>query len=300
MAAPETLELPDGRRLAFAQYGDPRGRPVLFLHGFTASRLTRHPHDALTASLGVRLITVDRPGCGASDYQPGRTLLDFAGDAAALADHLALDRFAVAGHSAGGPYALAIAHRLPDRVTHAGVVCGFAPFDRPDATEGMRPDMARAVPGLRRMPWLARIVMASLPRQYAKDPEKAFEKQFGAGLPESDRHELARPEVHQLILDAAVESVRGGSRGLARELRLTFAEPWGFDPADIAVPTLLWYGDADVITPAQMGRHLAGAIPGSHLTVYRGEGHMVYVTHWADVLADLTGEDARRGAASAT
>jgi pimeloyl-ACP methyl ester carboxylesterase len=289
MAAPEILELPDGRRLAFAQYGDPRGRPLLFLHGFTASRLTRHPDDALTASLGVRLVTVDRPGCGASDYQPGRTLLDFADDVLALADHLALERFAVAGHSAGGPYALAVAHRLPERVTRAGVVCGFAPFDRPDATEGMRPDMARAVPGLRRMPWLARLFMTSLPRQYAKDPEKAFEKQFGADLPESDRRELERPEVRRLILDAAVESVRGGSRGLARELRLTFAEPWGFDPAAVKVPTSLWYGDADVITPAQMGRFLAAAIPGSGLTVYPGEGHMVYVTHWADVLGALNG-----------
>lgn len=294
MAAPETIELPHGRRLAVAQYGDPRGRPVLFLHGFTASRLTRHPDDALTASLGVRLITVDRPGCGASDYQPGRTLLDFAGDALALADHLALDRFAVAGHSAGGPYALATAHRLPDRVTRAGVVCGFAPFSRPDATEGMRPDMARAVPGLRRMPWLARLFMASLPRQYAKDPERAFEKQFGGGLPDSDRRELERPEVRRLILDAAVESVRGGSKGLARELRLTFAEPWGFDPGEVQVPTSLWYGDADPITPPQMGRFLADAIPDSRLTVYPGEGHMVYVTHWADVLAELTGEDARR------
>jgi pimeloyl-ACP methyl ester carboxylesterase len=182
--AASTIELRDGRRLAFAEYGEPTGAPVLFVHGFTASRITRHPDDRLTESLGVRLLTLDRPGCGASDIQPGRTLLDLARDVQQLADALGITSFAVLGHSAGGPYALACALAFPDRVAAVGVACGFAPMDRPGATEGMRPDMARGMPTLRRMPWLARLFASSLPRQFQRDPAKAFEAQFGTGLPE--------------------------------------------------------------------------------------------------------------------
>jgi pimeloyl-ACP methyl ester carboxylesterase len=165
-AEASTIELHDGRRLAFAEYGDAAGAPVFFMHGFTASRITRHPDDQLTESLGVRLLTLDRPGCGASDLRPGRTLLDVGDDVRQLADALGVVRFAVLGHSAGGPYALACGRALPDRVAAVGVVCGFAPMDRPGAADGMRPDMAGAMATVRRMPWLARPFASSLSRQF--------------------------------------------------------------------------------------------------------------------------------------
>jgi pimeloyl-ACP methyl ester carboxylesterase len=285
-ATASTIELSDGRRLAFAEYGEPAGAPVFFMHGFTASRITRHPDDRLTESLGVRLITFDRPGCGASDMQAGRTAVGVAGDVRQLADALGVARFAVLGHSAGGPYALACAFGLADRVAAVGVACGFAPMDRPGATDGMRPDMARGMPALRRMPWLARLFASSLARQFKRDPAKAFVAQFGTGLPHSDRRELERPEVREIILRAAVEGTRGGARGLAREMQLISA-PWGFDPQAIQVPSLLWYGGEDPLTPPQMGRYLADALPDSRLTVYAGEGHMVYLTHWEEILTQL-------------
>src|SRR5690348_5276825 len=94
---PAAITLPDGRRLAYREAGDPGGRPVLFCH-------------ALTGSLGVRLICADRPGIGASDPDPRASLLSVAADLQALADALGLERLAVVGHSGGGPYALALAH----------------------------------------------------------------------------------------------------------------------------------------------------------------------------------------------
>jgi pimeloyl-ACP methyl ester carboxylesterase len=285
-AAASTVELRDGRRLGFAEYGDPAGVPVFFMHGFTASRITRHPDDRLTESAGVRLITFDRSGCGVSDMRPGRRLIDVAEDVQQLADVLGVAPFAVLGHSAGGPYALACGVALPDRVAAVGVASGFAPMDRPGATEGMRPDMARGMPALRRTPWLARLFAYSVSRQFKRDPAKAFEAQFGAGLPESDRRELERPEVREIILRAAVEGTRGGARGLAREMQLISA-PWGFDPHAIKAPVLLWYGGDDPLTPPQMGRYLADTVPDAQLTVYAGEGHMVYLTHWEQILTQL-------------
>ena len=283
----QSIRLPDGRRLGYAEFGDPAGTPVVFFHGWGDSRLTRHPDDARTAALGVRLITVDRPGTGISDFQPGRTLLDWPADVAALADTLGLRRFAVFGHSGAGPHTLACAYKIADRLTAVGVVCGFAPFDRPDATTGMRKDMQQFIPLLRRMPWLTTLFLSSLPRQYRRDPDKAFEKQFGHDLPASDLQMLARPEIRANVLAGAVESLRPGARGMAHEARLLFAQPWGFQPAAIQAEVWLWYGGSDVIVPPQQGEYLARAIPHSHLTIYPGEGHMVHITHWTEILQTL-------------
>jgi pimeloyl-ACP methyl ester carboxylesterase len=87
------LKLPDGRILAYAQYGDPEGRPVLFLHGVPGSRLWLD--EDVTRSLKVRLVTVDRPGDGRFDLHRGGSLLTWAEDVEALADELGQERFGV-------------------------------------------------------------------------------------------------------------------------------------------------------------------------------------------------------------
>ena len=111
------LTLSDGRTLAYDEYGDPDGAPVIFNHGFSDSRLIRNPDEEHTRSLGVRVIAADQPGVGASSPQRGRQMVDWGRDIEELADALGLERFAVAGHSGGSPHALSIAYRLPERVT---------------------------------------------------------------------------------------------------------------------------------------------------------------------------------------
>ena len=154
----------------------------------------------------------------------------------------------------------------------------------------MAPRMARGVSGLRRMPILARLAASSLPRQYRKDPGVAFDKQFGRDVAPCDRDAMADPSVRRTMLDAAVEATRQGSRGLATERQLMFSRPWGFDPADIRMRTLLWYGAEDTLAPPQMGEHLAATIPDGRLTVYPGEGHMALFTHWSEILRGLAAE----------
>jgi pimeloyl-ACP methyl ester carboxylesterase len=281
---PNKLILPDGRGLAFAEYGDPAGKAVIFMHGFPDSRLTRNPDDTLTASLGVRLIIPDRPGIGASDFKPARALVERVDDMAALADHLGLDRFAVLGWSAGGPYALACASQMPERLTAVGVACGFAPFDRPDALAGMTKEMQQAIPLMRRWPWLTRLVTASLPGQYRKDPEAAFQKQFSTALSPADAQVMAEPAVRANLMQGAVEAMRQGARGPAMEMELLFGRPWGFQPSSISHPVSMWYGDADALVPLPMGRYLAQILPRAHLTVCPGQGHMLYVPRWAEML----------------
>jgi pimeloyl-ACP methyl ester carboxylesterase len=281
-----TVRLPDDRRLAYSEGGDPAGTPVVLCHGWLASRLACHPDDATTAALGVRLVTVDRPGIGQSDRDPGKSLLSVAADIEALADRLELARFHVLGHSGGGPYALALAHRLPDRVARVAVASGFAPFDRPDAYAGMTPRMRGFVRLLRRAPWLAGVFLAGAPRRFRTDPEKAFAKQFGE-LCEADATALEDPALHAVLLDSAVESLAGGSAGVALESQLLFVRSWGFSPATVRCPVDLWYGDADTIVPVEMGRHLAQTLPDSRLTVVPGGGHTLVLTRWTDILRAL-------------
>jgi pimeloyl-ACP methyl ester carboxylesterase len=116
----------DSRTLAFSIYGDPHGKPVFFFHGTPGSRLFRPP-DEITSRVGVKLICVDRPGYGNSTFQTGRRILDWPEDIVQIADNLGLDTFAVVGHSGGGPYALACAHRLSDRVSLAATLAGAGP-----------------------------------------------------------------------------------------------------------------------------------------------------------------------------
>ena len=106
------VTLPDGRELAYEEYGDPAGFPVLSFHGGLSSRLDAAPANEAARRMGVRLVSPDRPGMGLSTYQPGRRLLDWPADVTHLTDALGIGRFAVMGWSAGGPYAAACAAKM--------------------------------------------------------------------------------------------------------------------------------------------------------------------------------------------
>src|SRR5262245_31323895 len=127
------IVLRDGRRLAYLEIGDARGRPLLHCHGAPSSRIEAELmfDRALVDELGVRVIVPDRPGMGWSDFQPRRRILDWPRDVSELASALGLGDFAVLGSSGGSPYALACGVLLRDRVRGVGVLGGIAPLDAP-------------------------------------------------------------------------------------------------------------------------------------------------------------------------
>src|SRR5215204_2857406 len=131
------VTLPDGRQVAYADHGDPAAPPVLFCHGTPDCRLVDPAMVGLAGRLGFRLLVPDRPGFGQSDPKPGRSLLDWAADAAGLLDALDLGPFAVAGASGGGPYAVACGVALGDRVSRVALVAPAEPRDAP--THGFVP-----------------------------------------------------------------------------------------------------------------------------------------------------------------
>lgn len=279
----DQIRLQDGRMLGYAEVGDPAGKPVFFFQGTPSSRLF-HPDASITKALGVRLITLDRPGFGLSDFQPGRTLLDWPDDVAEVADLLGFDRFAVVGISGGGPYVAASAFRIPQRLTGAAMVSSMGPVGVPGVTEGM--------PGVRRagafiglhVPWLLRPLMW-LGQNPGRDLDRFFER-YTAHNPEPDRLLLAQPEFSGMLKASYAESARQGIRGFAWEVRL-MSRPWGFRLEDITLPVQLWHGGQDSSTPMAMARYMAGAIPDCQATFFPDEGHFLLFTHWQEILAAL-------------
>ena len=271
------------RRIAFAEYGDPAGKPVFLCHGTPSSRLNR-PDDETTRALGVRLIAIDRPGCGLSDFLPGRTLLDWPRDLVAVADSLGLARFAVVGFSGGGPYVAASAHGLPDRVVVAASAAGAGPVDAPGALAGLGLYRRTACALARRSPTLLQAAMW-LTNHPGRNPSRFLAK-FTGDLAQSDQAIVARPEVRAKLVATYAESVRHGLRGVALDLAIAM-RPWGFRLGEIRCPYFIWHGDEDRSTPIAMAKYLAKNIPNCQTTFLPGEGHMFFYDRWPDILRQL-------------
>ncbi len=267
----KTIRLPDGRRLGYAEYGDPDGMPLLFFHGTPGSRLLARFVDAPSRDVGVRVVAPERPGYGLSDVHPKRTILDWAQDVEVLADHLHLERFALMGVSGGGPYVAATAYQLPERVTKAAFVSALGPLTLPAATSGMGSTNRLLLRLARVAPWAVNLLMRNMARGTNK-PER-FRKQFSRTLPPVDAATLQRDEVRNQLFADLREAFRNGPSGASWDLVL-FARPWGFQLEEIQVPTSLWHGELDTNVPVTMGRAIAHAIPHCQATFVPGEGHL--------------------------
>lgn len=282
----QTMELPDGRILAYAEYGDLQGFPVFHFHGGNSSRLEGQWLAEAAAYHHIRLLAPDRPGFGLSDPHPKRTFLSWADDVANLANALDIDCFAVMGLSGGGPHATVVAHQLPERVTAVALVSGLAPPTMPGQFKGMFPPLRLNFLAARYAPALNRWFLGQMSHSYA-DPDK-FLKMVKQGMPKPDQI-LAeqRPAVIHQFSAAAVESHRQGISGDVTEWQL-YVRPWEFQLSEISRPVALWYGEADNFVPVAMGRYLAKQIPNSQLHLVPDGGHFSTINNHAEaILAGL-------------
>jgi pimeloyl-ACP methyl ester carboxylesterase len=272
----QVTQAPDGRTLAVAEWGDPNGSPLFLLHGTPSSRLSRHHDENEYVKAGARVITYDRPGYGGSVRQAGRLVVDCVGDVAAIADTLQIERFAVSGGSGGGPHALAVAARLPERVTRAAAVVSPAPYDVDfDWFTGMDPLNVREVEWALQgeevlAPELEREGAEALER-VAADPSKILGDDWD--ISEADRAQLARKELQEVIRQDVNEALRTGVWGWVDDM-LAIVKAWGFDVGEIRVPTRVIYGVSDVLVPVQHGEWLARHVPDAEVVVEEELGHI--------------------------
>jgi pimeloyl-ACP methyl ester carboxylesterase len=289
MHAEHHLTLPDGRRLAYAEYGNPGGPPVLYFHGSPSSRL--EPlligQEALCRS-GLRILTPDRPGMGGSDFQPNRGFSDWPKDAVALADALGLGQFAVLGNSGGGPYAAVCAAKIPERLTAAVIVSGGWRMDWPEAKKNM-PFVNRLVLILAdKAPFLLRPMLKMMASTSGGDRDKEL-AMLKKRVPPADYAAFEQTGRVEALGAMMRECMRQGPKGAAYDLRLYM---WEFDFRldEIKMPVKLFHGEQDVNAPIALARRVAAELPSAQLVTYQNEAHLsTLCNHFDEFAQALTG-----------
>lgn len=266
-----TIVLLDGRRLAYAQFGQPRGRPVFYFHGFPGSRLEAASADHAALQAGVRLIAVDRPGYGASDPHPRRRLVDWPETIAQLAERLALADFAVAGYSGGAPFALACGARLGRRVSAVAVLCGLGPPETQIDVPGMMWHNRMGLAIARKTPFLVRPLLTLGGRLLSRAAPLAIAN-LRRHSPACDRLALDDPTFRANLERSFREAFRQGGRGAIADGEI-YGRGWGFEAGEIVAPIRLWHGAEDRVLPPAMARRLAAWMPGCRAELLAGEGH---------------------------
>ncbi len=278
----------DNRQIGFAEFGAPNGRAMFWLHGTPGAR-RQIPTEArvFAERENIRLIGIDRPGIGSSTPHQYETILDFVDDIRTIADTLGIDKMAVIGLSGGGPYTLACAAGLPDRVVVVGVLGGVAPASGPDAVGGglmalgsrVAPFLEVAGTQIRGLAtvliWFARPVASPALDLYAK------------ASPEADRHLLHRPEFKAMFLD---DLLNGSRKQLAAPFSdiVLFARDWGLRLADVKPPVRWWHGDHDHIVPFSHGEHEVSRLPNAKLYHLPGESHLAGLGRGEEILRTMT------------
>jgi pimeloyl-ACP methyl ester carboxylesterase len=257
------LKLPDGRTLHYydASPGPSEGSLAVFWqHGTPNIGAPPKPLFPAAKRLGIRWLGYDRPGYGGSTLVSGRNVASAAGDVASLADAFGIDRFAVMGHSGGGPHALACGALLSDRVL--GVVSGsaLAPYD----AEGLD--------------WFAGMAPAGAAElRAAAEGREALEEHLAGARFDP---EMFTPEDHgalegpwSWLLSVVEPAMEGGTAGMVDD-DLAYVAPWGFDPKQVGAPVLFLHGGRDRVVPSSHGVWLSNHIPGAELWVRPDDGHV--------------------------
>jgi pimeloyl-ACP methyl ester carboxylesterase len=277
----------DDRQIGFAEFGDPQGRAVFWLHGTPGAR-RQIPMEArvYAEQRQIRLIGVDRPGIGSSSPYQYDTVFAFAEDLRTIADTLGIDRFEVIGLSGGGPYTLACAAAMPDRVVAAGVLGGVAPVRGADAIGGgVSTLITAAAPVVEVAGAPLRLVASQLIRLIRPVAEPALYA-YARISPEADRRLLVRPEFKAMFLD---DLLNGSRKQLAAPFAdvVVFARDWGFRLDEVKVPVRWWHGDRDHIVPFEHGQHVVSRLPDAQLTHLPGESHLAGLGRAEEILGTM-------------
>jgi pimeloyl-ACP methyl ester carboxylesterase/glycosidase len=291
----QIVPLADGRAISVAEWGPIDGRPVFLLHGQPGSRLVC-PDRTATQAAGVRLITYDRPGYGGSTPAPGRRVVDGVADLAEVATSLGLERFAVVGWSSGGPYALAAAARMPERLTAVAIVAADGPSEEaPELLEALSEASRDRVERLRRGDPAVAAELEERIAPFAKDPARILEGNDEAGPDDPDARLLGEPPFRAAVAAMFEEAFRQGTIGW-RDDWLASYTPWGFGLDEVRRPVDVWWGDADhMLERPHTDALLAGLGEAARFHLVPGAGHMLAATHWTEILAALLAGDERAG-----
>lgn len=274
--------LPDGRVIAFAEYGDPDGIPVVLLHGTPGSRLMFRPAHDPACGLRLRLICPERPGYGCSTPFADATLASVAADVTHLLAALGIGRLLLFGVSGGAPYAVACARSLGDRVCVLALVSPVGPVADLADEIVLAPVHRWLFSTLPRHRSAATLLARSAALLFRRAPHRLY-RGLARLLGDPDRSALGAPGLDQPVIADLTEALRQGVGGCVRDLEL-FGRPWHVAFDALRMPTVIWQGTADKVVPVAAALALVRRLPRATLHRIDGGGHFWIYANIAPVL----------------
>lgn len=268
-----TIQLSDGRNLGFAVYGNPDGYPVLFFHGIPGSRLQRNPDPGVLSELDICIYALDRPGIGLSSGQSTRSLLSWTDDVLEFCTQMNFSRFAVAGVSGGGPYALACAWQFPEKISHLSVISGIGPIAEPAVFMQLKTGSQRLFRLAKKKPEILKIILSIAYKLFRKRIWDAFLWLTGE-LPACDINLLTRSEIQEMLCEDVQQAFSLGSQGILQEIQVLM-QPWNFNLHEIQIPVHFWHGIDDTIVPFSIAKLLSERIPTVKTHFIPAGGHFI-------------------------
>ena len=278
------LILSDGRRLQYAEYGDPQGKPVIHLHGVLGCRYERVPDDVKTKDLGIRLIIPDRPGYGLSETADGHGYLDFADDLLQLVDYLDIPQCFVMGLSVGAIYGSAFAYKSSQRLHKLAMVSSTPPFRSFADFSGVPASLKLLIAFSKYLPSAAQMITEIAIKNACKNP-----REFLANIPTcvSDQAIFRRSSLQDHIEQCLLAGSKDCHDGFVSDILLS-AEPWPFRPEDIQTEIEFWHGTDDKHSPISRIKPIIESVPNKRFHPIKGGGHFLIYEHWQEILRSLT------------
>lgn len=272
------MTLKGGRCLGYHEFGDPRGSPVIYIHGSPDSGVTLSGFEGQVAKrLGVRLIGPDRPGVGRSTFRPDLTMSRYPPDVMQLIEFLGLKEYSLLGTSGGTGFTLACAQQLPrENMKGIGICAGIGPWGA--GLDGQSEAMKASMNAWKEYRDDMMVYMESLFLEAAQDPDPAkmraaWTKMLSEGFPEEDKELLSRHDAFNSAVAVFRQFYCQGAAAHGKQMEL-ITSPWDIDMDKIDYEGIkLWYGAEDQNTPPQMGRYLAERLPKAVYKEYSGKNH---------------------------
>lgn len=286
MSGEQLLKLPTGT-VAFEEYGDPAGQPVIFCHGWPSSRSMAELTDTAAREVGVRIISPDRPGISRSDFQGERKLLHWPALLGALADHLHLKKFRVLAVSGGAPYAYISGWAMPDRIDAIAIVSGAPPITELRNQSGLLPLYRWMLKLYDKQPELLRTGFR-LARPFARVrwPVR-FRPLLLTALQKCDADSLRDSAAFEACFESQRRAWRGSAAGVMTDAQI-YAEPWGFPLEEVKVPVRLWHGKKDRTFSFRIAEEIAARLPNCATHYVDEAGHYsLPIRHMPLILRDL-------------
>ncbi|MEQ1694899.1 MAG: alpha/beta hydrolase [Hyphomicrobiaceae bacterium] len=293
--------LRDGRTLGYREYGDAGGFPVIALHGTPGSRLKYGGAHAGAVAKGLRILALDRWGYGLSCAKPAATLAGYGADAEELADRLGLGRFAVTGVSGGGPFAVAVAAKLKDRVAALALVSPVGVINGPSGRAVLSPFHAMCFQLAPRIPGLLGCSFLAYRAMLAAAPDVAMRIAVVKSAP-ADRALMRDKQMRAGMAAMFAEGLAAGVLGPVTDMAL-FGREWFSEPlasgfegsgfSGVSADVRIWIGLKDRNVPLAAVRALHASLPGSDCIEIADAGHQWLAGHF-HVVFDWIHERARQ------